>query len=195
MFTDINQLKNSLTLLMDAVKITVNPRKLSELDAEALRLFKSSVVQHFEFTYEHCWRMFHDYFVEERPSDPRESLDIAKLFLRAEMSGLITNHAEWLTFHDARNTSAARFEKNLDNDLMQKILGFAQAARKFHLSIDMKSRFIGAATIFNREQDDLRHQSFLPKPPQMINDAQEFILGIAEKRPVDFLLANSGKVA
>lgn len=180
MFTDMSRLKVSLTMLTEAVKIVANPRQLAAIDPQTLQVFHSSLIQHFETTYTLCWRMLHDYFVENCPADPSDSDNVQRLFQRAMMSGLLDNAADWETFHGVRNASALQAEKKDSGELVPTILAFVRAAKRLESSLEQKSRNIGATTIFSRDNDAARHDSFLPSADRAESDIAAFVLGKTE---------------
>ncbi|MGL4944128.1 MAG: nucleotidyltransferase substrate binding protein [Thermoguttaceae bacterium] len=178
MFTDMNRLKMSLTMLSEAVKIVASPRQLSEIDPQTLQVFHNSLVQHFETTYTLCWRMLHDYFVENCPSDPVESTDAQRLFQRAMMAGLVDNVADWESYHAARNASVDATSQSDKGELIPMILAFVRSAKKLENSLEQKSRNIGATTIFSRDQDAARHDSLLPPAARSEPTHVHFTLGV-----------------
>lgn len=180
MFTDMNRLKASLNMLSEAVKIVASPRQLAAIDSQTLQVFHSSLVLHFETTYMLCWRMLHDYFVEACPCDPAESTGVTRLFQRATMAGLVDGVGDWESYHVARNASVAAATHVSSGELIPTILAFVRSAKKLENSLQQKSRHIGATTIFSREQDAARHDSFLP--PAARSDATQvhFTLGVDE---------------
>jgi nucleotidyltransferase substrate binding protein (TIGR01987 family) len=131
MALDLSSLRKAITAFGALQARTSDMAWMASLD-DVLRFgLKAGVIQHFEFTYELCWkfiqRWLRDNAVAADADHPRTRKD---LFRQAARFGIIGDPTPWFAYGDARNlTSHAYDEVKVDviHQLTGQFLTDAQA--------------------------------------------------------------------
>jgi nucleotidyltransferase substrate binding protein (TIGR01987 family) len=109
---DFRSLKQA-TEAMDAVLAkSLDVPFMGSLDDVARDAIRSGVIQHFEFTYELCWKFIQRWLNLNHPGEdaslPRSRKDLYRLAAR---HGLIADPSPWFEFGDARNLTAHTYDR------------------------------------------------------------------------------------
>lgn len=99
------------------------------LDSVGRDLVTSGVIQHFEFTYELCWK-FMKRWVETNVSPAMaDGVTRRELFRLAAESRLIHDVEQWMRYHEARNLTAHTYQPLTAQRVYQMVPPFARDAR------------------------------------------------------------------
>ncbi len=100
------------------------------LDEVTKNGLKAGVIQHFDFTYELCWKFMKRY-IEHNVEKDVDYLTRKELFRLAFGAGLIENIDNWFRYHIARNESSLIYRKDKAEDIFQISLQFIEDAERF----------------------------------------------------------------
>lgn len=79
-------------------------------DDALVRTLRAGVIQHFEFTYELCWKFIKRWLEINLGRVEVEGVSRRELFRLANESRLIDDVALWMTFHAARNQTSHAYD-------------------------------------------------------------------------------------
>jgi len=80
-----------------------------ELEFYQLEAAKSALIQHFEFSYELCWKFMKRYLARE--GEDVEFFTRKDVFRASISKHLITDFDLWVKFHNARNSTAHTYSE------------------------------------------------------------------------------------
>ena len=83
------------------------------LDEDAQRVFKSGVIQHFEFTYELCWKFMKRWLETNIGPAIADGVTRRELFRLAAENQLVLDVDEWMHHHDARNETSHAYDPTI----------------------------------------------------------------------------------
>lgn len=127
---DFSSLQKAVDALDRAHQVATDPHVAAALGPDALALLKAGVIQHFEFTYELCWKMMKRWL--ETNVTPGLTVGIPRrhLFRLAAQEGLIDDIESWMRHHEARNLSSHLYDDKLSEDVYLASFPFAEDAKK-----------------------------------------------------------------
>ena len=100
---DIGSLRAAVQVLANAVDV-VSSLKFAAVDLRWRDTLVGGVVQHFEFTFELCWKMLNRQVERELPSPSElDRSSFRDLFRLGHQRGLVTSVEPWFEFRELRN--------------------------------------------------------------------------------------------
>lgn len=121
---DLGSLEKSVAALRASVAKSEDGEFMRGLDDVARNTMRSGVIQHFEFTYELCWKFVKRWLETNVTPAIGDGVTRRELFRLAAESRLIDDVERWMQHHDARNVSSHTY----DLAVADKVYG---AAREF----------------------------------------------------------------
>ena len=127
---DLGSLRAALHALADAVDVVSSP-EFAAADPRRRATLVSGVEQHFEFTFELCWKMLKRQLEREVPSPSElDGLSYRELFRLGHERGLVTTIDAWFEFRELRNITAHTYSREKADKVAASapaLLGAAQA--------------------------------------------------------------------
>ena len=109
---DLGSLRAALQALGDAMDVVSSP-EFAVVDPRWQNTLVAGVVQHFEFTFELCWKMLKRQLEREVPSPSElDRSSFRELFRLGHQRGLITAVEPWFEFRELRNITAHTYAKD-----------------------------------------------------------------------------------
>ena len=109
---DLGSLRAALQALGDAMDVVSSP-EFAVVDPRWQNTLVAGVVQHFEFTFELCWKMLKRQLEREVPSpSDLDGSSFRELFRLGHQRGLITAVEPWFEFRELRNITAHTYAKD-----------------------------------------------------------------------------------
>lgn len=100
---DLASLRAAVQALANAVDV-VSSSEFAAADPRWRDTLIAGVVQHFEFTFELCWKMLKRQLEREMPSPSNlDGASYRELFRTGHERGLVTNVESWFEFRELRN--------------------------------------------------------------------------------------------
>lgn len=108
---DLTSLRAAVLALGNALDVTASPEfKLA--DPRWRDTLVAGVVQHFEFTFELCWKTLKRQLEQELPSPTMlESMHYRDLIRLGHERGLIVNVLDWFDFRELRNITSHTYAR------------------------------------------------------------------------------------
>lgn len=124
----IDNLERALTALESGLDKAQDDVFMGALDEVTQNLLMSGVIQHFEFTYEIC-RVLIERWLRENHGREIRSLSRKDVYRIAGERELIDGVERWFKYHEERNRTSHRYDKELLNMLSDTVPRFVADAR------------------------------------------------------------------
>jgi nucleotidyltransferase substrate binding protein (TIGR01987 family) len=109
---DLGSLRAVVQALASAVDVISSP-EFAVADPRWHDALVAGVVQHFEFTFELCWKMLKRQLEREMPSPSElDGLSYRELFRLGHERGLVTAVEPWFEFRELRNITAHTYARD-----------------------------------------------------------------------------------
>ncbi len=105
------------------------PQKMAVMDEETKEVVRAGVIQHFEVTYELCWKFIKRWLELNRNSVEVDGVTRRELFRLAAEHRLIESVDEWMRYHDARNSTSHIYEFETAVEVFDIAPTFCSAAK------------------------------------------------------------------
>ncbi len=113
---DLTTFEKAISSLGKAVD-ALNDESFSDYSADLAFIIKSGVVQHFEFTYELCWKYMKRILNEIAGTYLVEGLSRKELFRMAAEYKLIDDPIPWFAYHAARNITSHTYNQSIADEV------------------------------------------------------------------------------
>ena len=135
---DLTSLKKALQSFETAIRIAQDPS--AHFTFEQLRTIQAGVIQHFEFSYELCWKFIQRWLKANIPSSdvaiPRTRKE---LFRIAAQYQLIDDPLPWFEFGDARNMTSHIYDEKKAQTVYNVALQFLDPAKSLLNQLEKKN--------------------------------------------------------
>ena len=109
---DLGSLRAALQALANALDVVSSP-EFSAVDLRWRDTLVAGVVQHFESTFELCWKMLKRQLERELPSPSElDGSSYRDLFRLGHQRGLVTSVEPWFEFRELRNITAHTYARD-----------------------------------------------------------------------------------
>jgi nucleotidyltransferase substrate binding protein (TIGR01987 family) len=130
---NLTSLTQSIKVLRESVEDNI--RNGSQFSPQQQETFRSGIIQHFEIAYELCWKTMKRWIEENVSPDVLLGVPRIELFRRAAENGLIDSVENWMTFHQARNSTSHIYSADIAADVYETAVRFVPDAEAFLQSI------------------------------------------------------------
>jgi len=129
---DLTALKKAVTAFENAFAYACRVESKMPEDREHFEFetARASLIQHFEITYELCWKTMKRYIEMDIGGDA-DILTRKNLFRQAAEKQLIADFERWVSFHDARNRTSHMYSENVAHEVYAYAKLFAEDMRQF----------------------------------------------------------------
>jgi len=126
MALNLTSLAQSLTVLRESVEDFI--RNGSTFSPLQRATFRSGIIQNFEIAYEQCWKAMKRWIEENVAPDVLFGTPRIELFRRAAENGLIDDVEQWMTFHQARNSTSHIYSADIAAEVYETAVRFVPEA-------------------------------------------------------------------
>ena len=125
---ELGSLKKAVAALNSVLAKSEEAEFMRSLDDVARNAIKSGVIQHFEFTYELCWKFIKRWLEMNISAAAVDGVTRRELFRQAAESRLIDDVEQWMRHHEARNQTSHTYEAAVAASVYAAAHGFARDA-------------------------------------------------------------------
>lgn len=130
MSLDLSSLIKAIDALDLLLKRLQDNDFIKSVDEITLNGLKAGVIQHFEFTYELCWKFIGRWIrMNKTPEDANHPRTRKELFRFAARYGLIDNPNSWYNYGDARNLTSHTYDEDTAETVYEMALPFLNDAK------------------------------------------------------------------
>ena len=129
---DISALKKAAASFDNALAFAdlVEAKPADRLASYELEAARASVIHHFEFSYELCWKTMKRYIGMDIGSDA-DILTRKDIFRVSAEKRLIDDFHRWVEFHGARNRTSHTYDADVAGEVYAVARSFAGYLRRF----------------------------------------------------------------
>ncbi|MCM2257813.1 MAG: nucleotidyltransferase substrate binding protein [Vicinamibacteria bacterium] len=136
---ELDSFRSAVSALHAALAKSEDDRFMATLDDVARGLIQAGVIQHFEFTYELCWKFTRRWLEHNLSPGVADGVSRRELFRLAAESRLITDVEQWLRYHEARNLTSHTYDPPVAERVYQTARSFAADAQKLLEAIEARN--------------------------------------------------------
>ena len=124
----LDSLQKSVAALRAVLAKANDEAFMGALDEVARNAVRSGVIQHFEFTYELCWKSMKRWIEMHVSATAADGVTRRELFRQAAEQRLIDDVEQWMRYHAARNKTSHTYEPAVAESVYQVTSGFLRDA-------------------------------------------------------------------
>ena len=109
------------------------------MDEEARNAIRAGVIQHFEFTYELCWKFIKRWLEMNISPAIADGVTRRELFRLALENRLITDIEQWMRYHEARNLTSHTYEPEIAERVYNTAHDFAPDAARLLRALEARN--------------------------------------------------------
>lgn len=136
---ELDSLKKAVAALNGVLAKSDDAALMSGLDAVTQNAIKSGAIQHFEFTYELCWKFIKRWLEMNIGPTAADGVTRRELFRLAAENRLIVDVEAWMRHHDARNRTSHTYDPAVAESVYGAAHSFARDANKLLLALEARN--------------------------------------------------------
>lgn len=136
---ELHSLRKSVTALNAVLAKSDDAEFMQGVDEIAQNAVKSGVIQHFEFTYELCWKFIKRWLEMNVSATAVDGVTRRELFRQAAESRLIDDVERWMRHHAARNLTSHTYEVEVAESVYTAAHDFARDARRLLAALEARN--------------------------------------------------------
>jgi nucleotidyltransferase substrate binding protein (TIGR01987 family) len=129
MTLQLDPLRKSLTALVEILAVSGNDERMGQLSDIERVAIRAGVVQHFEITYELCWKLMARWLNANVSPGVADGVTRRHLFRLAAENRLITDVEGWMRHHKGRNETSHIYDYEKAEVVYRATIGFTHDAR------------------------------------------------------------------
>jgi len=136
---ELDSLRKSVFALSSVLAKSDDAEFMRGLDEIAQNAIKSGVIQHFEFTYELCWKFMRRWLETNISPTVADGVTRRELFRQAAEQRLINDVEQWMRHHDARNQTAHTYDSKIAAGVYAAAHDFARDAERLLRALEFRN--------------------------------------------------------
>ena len=136
---ELDSLKKAVAALNGVLAKSNDAELMRGLDEITRNAIKSGAIQHFEFTYELCWKFVKRWLEMNISPTAADGVTRRELFRLAAENRLIVDVDEWMRHHDARNLTSHTYEPAVAERVYLAAHDFARDARRLLAALEARN--------------------------------------------------------
>jgi len=136
---ELDSLKKAVAALNNVLARSDDAEFMRGLDEVARNAIKSGVIQHFEFTYELCWKFIKRWLEVNISPTVADGVTRRELFRLAAENRLIDDVEQWMRHHDARNETLHTYDPAIAERVYAAAHEFARDARRLLEALEARN--------------------------------------------------------
>ena len=136
---ELESLKKAVSALSRVLAKSDDREFMRGLDEVAQNAIKSGVIQHFEFTYELCWKFIKRWLGMNISPTIADGVTRRELFRLAAENRLIDDVEQWMRHHEARNQTSYTYESAIAERVYAAAHDFAGDAQRLLEALEARN--------------------------------------------------------
>lgn len=128
MALELESLELAVAALNRALATSDDAAFMGSIPADARAVIKAGVIQHFEFTYELCWKFAKRWLETNISPGVADGVSRRELYRMARENLLIADVDAWMRHHDARNLTSHTYHVDVADRVYAAAHDFARDA-------------------------------------------------------------------
>ena len=139
MVLDLSSLRRAVGSLELSTRVALEAADDPNLSEAQLITIRAGVIQHFEFTYELCWKFMKRWLKEVAGRNDVDGIARRELFRIAAQEKLIDDPVCWFDMHTARNRSTHVYNEAIASEVLSFALVFAPEASSLLTRLEQRN--------------------------------------------------------
>lgn len=139
MALDLSSLKKAVSALASVLAKSDDSEFMGCLDEVARNAIKAGVIQHFEFTYELCWKFTKRWLETNISPGAADGVTRRELFRLAAENRLIDDVEQWMRYHEARNLTSHIYQPEIAERVYIAAHDFARDAARLLRALEARN--------------------------------------------------------
>jgi nucleotidyltransferase substrate binding protein (TIGR01987 family) len=136
---ELSSLKKAVSALTSVLARSDDAEFMSRLDDVAANAIKAGAIQHFEFTYELCWKFIKRWLETNISPAIADGVTRRELFRLAAENRLIEDVEQWMRYHAARNLTSHTYEPEMAERVYNTAHDFAPDAARLLAALEARN--------------------------------------------------------
>jgi len=132
---DLSSLKKALVAMEDLAAKAEDQTIMDRLDDTLKEGIRAGVIQHFEFTYELCWKLLKRWLENNGPKGATLGITQKELYRYGAENGLLESPEAWWFYHECRNRTSETFEEYISSKVYRASLEFFPKAKALYSNL------------------------------------------------------------
>ena len=132
-------LQKAVAALEEVLAVGYDQPFMQSLNAPAQRAIRAGVIQHFEFTYELCWRLIRRWLAANVSPDIADGITRRQLFRLGAEYRLIDDVEQWMGYHRFRNDTSHAYQTEIADAVFAAAPDFCQDARRLLTNLEARN--------------------------------------------------------
>lgn len=137
MALDLSSLQKAVPALAGVLAKSDDRELMSHLDEVTCNAVRAGVIQHFEFTYELCWKFIKRWL--ENNVTPVDGVTRRELFRLAAENRLIDVVEQWMRYHEARNLTSHVYQPEIAERVYNTAHDFSRDAARLLAALEARN--------------------------------------------------------
>lgn len=134
---DLTTLKKAINSMDAILKLALDNDNMSKQNLIVRNAVRSGLIQHFEFTYELCWKFMQGWLENNRTLT--NGISRKELFRYAAEELLIEDTQKWFSYAEARNLTVHTYDITTSDKVFSTATIFLDDAKKFLKVLEEKN--------------------------------------------------------
>jgi len=139
MALELSSLQKSVRALAAVLAKSDEEGFMSHLDEVARNAVKAGVVQHFESTYELCWKFIRRWLATNVSPSAADGVTRRELFRWAAENRLIDDVEPWMRYHEARNLTSHIYQPEIAQQVYSIAHDFSHDAQRLLAALEARN--------------------------------------------------------
>jgi nucleotidyltransferase substrate binding protein (TIGR01987 family) len=136
---ELSSLRKAVSAVAGVLDRSDDHDLMSRLDNVTRNAIRAGVIQHFEFTYELCWKFIKRWLEMNVSPTTADGVTRRELFRLAAENRLIDNVNEWMRYHDARNQTSHTYQPEIAESVYNTAHDFSRAAARLLAALEARN--------------------------------------------------------
>jgi nucleotidyltransferase substrate binding protein (TIGR01987 family) len=136
---ELSSLEKAVRALIAVLAKSDDVEFMGGLDEVARNAIKSGVVQHFEFTYELCWKFIKRWLETNIGASVADGVTRRELFRLAAENRLIDDVEQWMRYHEARNLTSHTYQPEIAERVYKIAHDFGSDAQRLLAALEARN--------------------------------------------------------
>jgi nucleotidyltransferase substrate binding protein (TIGR01987 family) len=135
----LDSLRKAVSALAAVLAKSDDVEFMNSLDDVARNAIKAGVIQHFEFTYELCWRFIKRWLETNISAAAADGVTRRELFRLAAENRLLDDVEQWMRYHEARNLTSHIYQPEIAERVYNTAHEFARDAARLLAALEARN--------------------------------------------------------
>ena len=136
---DLTSLEKSVAALDKALSVAHDAEEADTLTNDQRLVIKAGVIQHFELTYEFCWKFMKRDLQHNLGRVYVDGVSRHQLFRLAAEQRLIEDVEAWMDYHHARNLTSHTYDEEVAGEVFFTACTFAAQAHALLTALELRN--------------------------------------------------------